>query len=201
MTRPFLLGLTGNIACGKSTVVRMLVEMGATAIDADAVYHDLVVPDAPLWHLLRQRFGPRIVAVDRTIDRHALGEIVFGDSVALADLDRLTHPPVLAELRRRVAASAAPLVVVDAVKLFESGYAPECDATWVVTCRADQQVERLMARNALARHAAERRVAAQPPLAAKLAHADAVINNDGSLLETRIQVERAMATLPTESTV
>ena len=195
MTRPFLLGLTGNIACGKSTVAGMLVQHGATAIDADRVYHDLIVPGAPLWHEIRRRFGDGVVAGDGTIDRPSLARTVFGDAAALSDLDRLTHAPILAELRRRVAATEAQLVVVDAVKLFESGYAAECDAVWVVTCREDREVERLMARSNLTRHAAERRVAAQPPLGVKIEHADAVIGNDGTLDETRAQVERALERL------
>lgn len=199
MPRPLLLGLTGNIACGKSTVLRMLGERGAATIDADEVYHDLIVPDAPLWHVLRERFGPLIVAPDRSIDRRALAEIVFGETPSLADLDRLTHPPVVTALRRRVAATTASLVVVDAVKLFESGFADDCDAVWLVTCRTDQQVERLLARNGLPRPVAEQRVAAQPPLAAKLARADVIIRNDGNIDETRNQVDQALALLKAQA--
>lgn len=197
MPRPPLLGITGNIACGKSTVLRMLAERGAATIDADEVYHDLIVPDAPLWRLLRERFGSRIVASNRTIDRRALAEIAFGDASALADLDRLAHPPVVAELRRRVATNPASLVAVDAVKLFESGFAEDCDAVWLVTCRPDQQVDRLVARNGLPRASAEQRVEAQPPLSPKLAQADAVIRNDGTIEETRSQVDRALAKVTT----
>lgn len=195
LSRPFLLGLTGNIACGKSTVLARLGERGAATIDADEVYHDLIVPDAPLWHALRKRFGSGVIAADRSLDRRGLADIVFADATALADLDRLTHPSVVAELRRRVGAAPSPFVVVDAVKLYESGFAADCDAVWLITCRPDQQVDRLMARNGLQRPAAERRVAAQPSLAETLSRADAVIANDGSVDETRSQVDRALAKL------
>jgi dephospho-CoA kinase len=196
MTRPFVLGVTGNIACGKSTVVRILAERGALTIDADAVYHRLIVPHSPLWHTLRRRFGNEIVNPDDTINRQALGAIVFTDATALADLDRLTHPAVEEEIRRQIAVTAAPLVVVDAVKLIESGFADECDQVWLVVCDRPRQVERLIARNRLAAHAAERRLDAQPPLGPKLARADVVIDNSGALGETRRQVERAAARLP-----
>ncbi len=186
--RPLLLGLTGNIACGKSTVLRQLAALGAATIDADEVYHDLIVPEAPLWHALRDRFGDAIIAPDGRIDRRALGALVFADPVALADLDRLTHPAVWSEVRRRLAEIEAPVIAVDAVKLIESGFAAECDRVWVVTCKEEQQVARLMGRNALARLEAEQRVAAQPPLPAKLARADLVIDNSGSVAATAAQV-------------
>lgn len=195
VSRRFLLGLTGNIACGKSTVLGMLADRGAATIDADRVYHDLIGTDSPLWSALVQRFGTGIVASDRAIDRRALARIVFDDPIALADLDRITHPPVVAELRRRVSLKTAPLVVVDAVKLVESGFASECDAVWLVTCRPDQQIARLVARNGLSREEAEDRLAAQPPLAPKLPFVDLVIANDGSLLDTHEQVDRALEAL------
>ncbi len=193
--RPLLLGLTGNIACGKSTVLRQLAILGAATIDADEVYHDLIVPDAPLWHALRDRFGDAVIAPDGRVDRRALGALVFADPVALADLDRLTHPTVWAEVRRRLAKVEAPVIAVDAVKLVESGFAAECDRVWVVICRGEQQVARLMARNGLSRLEAEQRVAAQPPMAAKLACADLVIDNSGTIEATEGQVEEGWRAL------
>jgi len=195
MSRSFLLGLTGNIASGKSTVLGMLAERGAATIDADRVYHDLIGAHSPLWSVLIQRFGTGIVASDRAIDRRALARIVFDDPSALADLDRITHPAVVAELRRRVGLMTAPLVVVDAVKLIESGFGSECDAVWLVTSRPDQQIARLVARNGMTREEAEDRVAAQPPLAPKLPFVDLVIANDGSLPATHEQVDRALDAL------
>ena len=189
--RPFVIGLTGNIACGKSTVLRLLAGLGAETIDADAVYHELIAPEAPLWRALRDRFGDSIVAPDGSIDRRALGGIVFADPAALADLDALTHPAVVAEIRRRIAMSESAVVAVDAVKLIESGLDATCDRVWIVTCGREQQIARLMARNGWSREEAERRVDAQPPLTPKLARADLVIDNRGAPEETRCQVEPA----------
>jgi len=189
--RPFVVGVTGRIACGKSTVLRALAELGAATFDADAVYHDLIAPGAPLWRSLRDRFGAGIVDADGAIDRRALGEIVFADPGALADLDRLTHPAVIAELRRRIAATDAAVVAVDAVKLVESGFDRDCDEVWVVVCPPEQQIARLMARNRLSLEEAERRVAAQPSAARMLARADLVINNGGSPERTAQQVRQA----------
>jgi dephospho-CoA kinase len=193
--RPFVIGLTGNVACGKSTVLRMLADLGAGTIDADTVYHELIAPGAPLQLALRRRFGADIIASDGTLDRRALGAIVFRDPAALADLDALTHPAVVAEVRSRIARCSSDVVVVDAVKLIESGLGADCDRIWLVTCRPDQQVERLMARNGLDRAEAERRVAAQPPPDAKSRLVDIVVDNSDTIDSTRAQVVRAWGAL------
>lgn len=195
-SRPFVLGLTGNIASGKSTVLAMLAALGAVPIDADAVYHDLIVPEAPLWHALVERFGDTIIAPDLTIDRRTLGDIVFADPAALAELDALTHPAVVAAVRQRLAALTGGVAVIDAVKLVESGLAADCDRLWLVVCDPGKQVERLIRRSGIDRAEAERRVAAQPPLAPKLALADTVIDNRGTIDDTRAQVIAAWRALP-----
>ena len=200
MNRPFVLGLTGNIASGKSTVLAMLTELGAVPLDADAVYHELIVPGAPLWRAIRNRFGERIVAPGGAIDRRALGALVFADSAALADLDALTHPAVIAAVRDRLADLDGGIAVVDAVKLIESGMAQDCDRVWLVVSEPDQQVERLMRRNGLSRAEAERRVAAQPPLAPKLPLVDAVIDNSGTVEATRAQVDANWRALSVSAT-
>jgi len=120
---------------------------------------------------------------------------VFSDAAALADLDRLTHPAVIAEIDRRVTGTSG-LVVIDAVKLIESGHAEKCDAVWLVVAEAAQQVARLMERRGLDRAEAERRVAAQPPLGPKLARADVVIDNSGTIAATEAQVAEAWQLLP-----
>lgn len=178
----------------------MLRELGATVIDSDLVYRELVGPGQPLLATLVERFGPDIIAADGTLNRPALGAIVFSDPLALADLDRLTHPAVIAEVDRRVAAISSGVVVLDAVKLIESGHADRCDAVWVVTTSPDEQVTRLMKRNTLSAVEARRRVAAQPPLEEKLARADVVIDNSGTIEQTREQVERAWQNLPLSAT-
>jgi len=194
--RPFVVGVTGNIACGKSTVLTRLRERGAATVDADAVYHRLIAPGLPLWSALQDRFGPTILAPDGSIDRRALGAIVFGDQRALADLDRLTHPAVVDAVGAELALTDAAVVAVDAVKLIESGLDDRCDRVWLVVCPPETQVERLMARNGVPRAEAARRVAAQPPVTPKLARADAVLDNSGDLESLRSQVDRAWLDLP-----
>lgn len=187
--RRFVLGVTGNIASGKSTVVRRLVEHGATGIDADIVYRELVGPGQPLLNRLAARFGNEIVDDDGSLDRPALGAIVFNDPAALRDLDALTHPAVIAEIDRRVGDIDSGVVVIDAVKLVESGHADHCDRVWVVTIEPNVQMTRLMERNTLSAVEARRRVEAQPPMGPKLARADRVIDNSGSLDRTRAQID------------
>src|SRR5215213_8834537 len=114
---PFVIGLTGPIASGKSTVADLLRRRGAEVIDADQVYRSLLQPRSELWRQVVERFGPAIVRSDGEIDRAALGGVVFADPAALADLDRITHPAVVTEVRRRIARSTAPLIVLEAVKL------------------------------------------------------------------------------------
>lgn len=190
-----VIGVTGNIASGKSTVVDILRDLGVDAIDADVVYHELIRPGAPLWLALRHRFGDAILAPDQAIDRQALGRIIFADAAALADLDRLTHPAVVAEIRKRLTDSTGKLIVVDAVKLIESGLATDCDYIWVVITGSDQQMERLIARNGLSRPEAELRVDSQTEIAPKLAVADVIIDNSGTFEETRRQVEAGLRTI------
>jgi dephospho-CoA kinase len=192
----FILGVTGNIATGKSTVVEMLVEKGAHHIDADEVYHELIRPGQPLLEDLVAGFGERILNRDGSLDRKALGSIVFYDPSALAKLDAITHPAVIAESDRRAFAIEDGVVILDAVKLVESGHAEICDAVWLVTAPQDTQVERLMRRNRLDDNEAWARVEAQPPPGPKLARADVVISNIGSLTDLRREVNAAWDRLP-----
>ncbi|HEV2128760.1 MAG TPA: dephospho-CoA kinase [Thermomicrobiales bacterium] len=185
----FVLGVTGNIASGKSTVVRRLEEHGAVSIDADLVYRELVGPGQPLLRKLADHFGEQIIAPDGNLDRTALGRIVFSDPAKLAELDRISHPAVIAEIDRRVEAVEEGVVVIDAVKLIESGHADRCDEVWVVTIDTHVQMTRLKARNTLSEAEARRRIEAQPPTALKLERADRVIDNSGTLEQTMEQVD------------
>jgi dephospho-CoA kinase len=187
--RPYVIGLTGNIACGKSLVLRELAARGAETIDADQVARELTEPGSPILARIVEAFGHDILRPDGSLDRRALGAIVFRDPEALRRLEAITHPAIVAEIRRRVAQSTHPVVVVDAIKLFESSLASDCDEVWVVTCRPEQQLARLMARNGLSEEEALARIQAQPPQAEKVARADRVIDNSGSIEETRRQVE------------
>ena len=191
---PYLIGVTGNIACGKSTVLARLAAHGAETIDADRVVHALMEPGEAVWAGVRDEFGPGIMAADGRIDRRALGAIVFADPAQLARLEQLTHPAVRARIIERIADAArrgVAVVVVDAIKLYEGGLADFCDETWVVTCDPAGQLARLMARNGFDETEARRRIAAQPPQAEKVARADVVIDNGDTLDATRAQVDVA----------
>lgn len=190
---PYVIGLTGNIATGKSTVAHMMRDLGATVIDADRVAHEVMRAGTPVHRAVVETFGPQILRPDGEIDRTRLGAVVFSDPQALAKLEAIVHPAVLEEVARRIAAASTPIVVVEAIKLIESGMA--VDALWVTTCPVEEQVRRLMADRGLSRLEAEQRVYAQPPQEAKVARADVVISTDGSLEETRAQVEAAWRAL------
>lgn len=183
-SRPHVIGVTGNIAVGKSTVLNRLAERGAAVIDADRVYHELIGPSAPLNGTLVKTFGAGIRNADGTINRRALADIVFANPVALARLDEVTHPSVVAEIGRLIVALDAPMVAVDAVKLFEAGLDRLCDEVWLVTAPPERQITRLMARNNLSREEASRRVQAQPPVAEKRLRADVVVDNGGDIEHT-----------------
>jgi dephospho-CoA kinase len=189
----YLIGLTGNIACGKSTVGRLLVARGAEYVDADRLVHALMEPGTPESERIVERFGAEVRAADGRIDRARLGGIVFADPAALRDLEAILHPGVRLEIRRRMAASTAPILVVDAIKLLESGLAREMDAVWVVVCPRAEQVRRLVTERGLTEAQAETRIAAQTSQEEKARQATVVIENGGSLAETERQVEAALA--------
>jgi dephospho-CoA kinase len=187
-TPPYRIGLTGNIATGKSTVGRMLAALGADVIDADRVARAVLAPGGAAYAGVVAAFGAGILAADGAIDRGKLGDIVFSDAEALAQLERLTHPPVIAIIEERITASRAPVVVVEAIKLLESGLAGDYEAIWVTACPETAQLKRLMHSRRLTREEALRRIHAQPPQAAKIARAGVVIDTSGSLAKTHAQV-------------
>jgi dephospho-CoA kinase len=175
--RPLVIGLTGPIAAGKSTVAAMLRERGAAVIDADQVYRSLLNPGSDVWQQIVARFGPVALGPDQQIDRAALGEIVFGDPAALADLERMTHPAVVTEIRRQIAASDADVVAVEAVKLVESGLLADVDSLWVITADPEVRRRRLAARSGLSDEEAESRMASSSHVAAPNASVAVVIQN------------------------
>jgi dephospho-CoA kinase len=187
---PFLIGITGNIACGKSLVSTMLAEFGAEVIDADHVAHEIMTPGSDVLRLIADRFGDHVLNQDGSLARQTLGQIVFSDPAALADLERITHPPTVQTILERASESTSSVVVIDAIKLFEAGLADHCHQNWVVYCDARVQRQRLMERNGLTVDQAQQRIDAQPPQEEKVRRADAVIDNSGSISETRTQVTR-----------
>jgi len=188
---PLLIGLTGNIGTGKSTVARMLAELGAETIDADQVAHEVMRAGASAHAAIVATFGPEVLSSNGEIDRSRLGALVFADPAALARLEAIVHPATLEAVAARVAAAAADVVVIEAIKLIEAGMAAGYDSVWVTTCRPEQQIQRIMEGRGLSRAEAEQRVRAQPPQEKKIAHADVVIDTSGALEWTREQVQVA----------
>ena len=187
----FLIGLTGNIGTGKSTVAQMLAALGAETIDADEAAHEVMRAGAPAHAAIIAAFGPDVLAHDGEIDRSRLGARVFVDPAALARLEAIVHPATLKEVAGRIGAAAADVVVIEAIKLIEAGMADGYDSVWVTTCRPEQQIQRIMGERGLSRAEAEQRVRAQPPQEEKIARADVVIDTSGSLSRTWSQVQAA----------
>jgi len=188
----YLIGLTGNIATGKSLVARMLGDLGAYVIDADELVHELQRKDAPVWAGIVGEFGEGILRADGEIDRAKLGALVFSDSEALHRLESIVHPAVGAEIERQLANLEPPdqVVVIEAIKLIEAGLHKRCNALWVVTSRPGVQLDRLMRTRGLSEADAQVRIAAQPPQSKKAALADVLIENDTTVGDLRAQVER-----------
>ncbi len=203
----YLIGITGNIGCGKSTVLRMLAARGALIIDADAVTRQVMEVGQPAYQQVVEVFGPGVLqAPNGPIDRPALGRVVFGDPAALKTLESIVHPAtrqaILAWLHERNTAAKEcqrrDVAVVDAIKLIEAGYPAFCDAVWVITCEEHQQLRRLVDQRGMSEADARQRIAAQPPQSEKVAVADVVIDNSGSLAETEQQVANAWSTIEVE---
>jgi dephospho-CoA kinase len=200
-----VIGLTGNIASGKSLVGQTLVRLGAEHIDADRLSRQVMAPGTDVWRQVVDAFASavqdgEITAPDGSLDRARLGEIVFGDPAALARLEAIVHPAVIALTEQRIAASTARAVVVEAIKLIESGMVRRlCDVVWVVTAPREVRLERLVRQRGMDPETAQQRIDAQSPEADKVAHADVVIDNGGTVEKTVRQVERAWRELEQET--
>ncbi len=182
-------GLTGGIASGKSTVARMLAELGAIVIDFDEIAHDVEAPGRPVWKAIVEHFGEGILGEDRTIDRRRLGAIVFADHEKLALLNRLVHPAVLAEWEARIdrirRERPEAVVLSDIPLLVEAGLRDRVDWVLLVHIPQEEQIRRLMERNGWSREEAEARLASQMPIDEKVPWADRVVRNDGPIEQTR----------------
>jgi dephospho-CoA kinase len=192
-----IIGLTGPIGCGKSTVAAMLGELGGAVIDADALARDVTAPGEPALGAIRERFGDDVFERSGALDRSALGAVVFSDAAALRDLEAIVHPGVrrlVEERLDRVRHEGDPFVVIEAIKLVEGGLAARCDEVWLIECPADVQRERLAGRGMDAADI-ERRLAAQgTDLAERLSdHASRRFDTSGTQEDIRERVEDALA--------
>lgn len=182
-------GLTGGVATGKTTVANMFRRCGAVVIDADELARQVVTPGKPAWRDIVRTFGKQILKPDRTINRHALGAIVFHDKKKLRRLERIIHPRVAREQARltKQAARKDPkaVVVYDVPLLFEAGIDKRVDKIIVVTADRDTQVARLKKRNGLTRAEALRRIKSQMPMSKKRRFADYVV--DGTTVPKHLE--------------
>jgi dephospho-CoA kinase len=192
----YVIGLTGNIATGKSVVRKMLEHLGAYGIDADALSHRAIAKGAPGYDLTVKTFGEWILDEEGQVNRLKLAKIVFSDSQALERLESIVHPLVTHAIDLLIRRSKHSVVVIEAIKLVESDMAAGCDTIWVVDATAELQVARLMHKRKMAEAAARQRIASQPPQALKLRAAKVVIRNDGSFENTWEQVQNAWVKLP-----
>ena len=196
MAARYVIGLTGNIASGKSVVARMLADLGAEVIDADAVAHEVLMAGSEETHAVARRFGAGVMAADGGVDRAALGRLVFADPAAMADLEAIVPPGVRRRIFDRLAASEATVVVLEAIKLLEGPLVDHVEAVWVVTAPREVRISRLVGQRGSSPADAAQRVDAQGPEEEKVRRADAVLHNDGALDHLRGQVERAWRSLP-----
>jgi dephospho-CoA kinase len=205
MTDPsvWVIGLTGPIGCGKSTVGRILSELGGTVIDADQLARDVTGPGEATLPEIRARYGDAVFASDGSLDRAAMANVVFDDPAALADLEKIVHPAVRRRLEKDLAAagSDAPFVAVEAIKLVEGGLADRCDEVWLIECSPETQRERVVARGADPGDTDRRLRTQGEDLVARLAaQLDGRmryrrLSTDGSIADTRERVEYALADL------
>lgn len=189
-----IIGLTGGIACGKSTVSNVLKDCGARIVDADAIAHELSRPNQPIFHVYVELFGPEIVTPEGTLDRAEIARRVFSDTVLRDKMNARVHPIIRAAAEDRLDAAhmdGTAVVVLDVPLLFEAGWDALTNDTWVVALPPEEQLARLLARDHTMDEAEARaRIAAQMPLAEKCMRADVVIDNSGTREETKERVEK-----------
>ena len=191
-----VIGLTGGIASGKSTVSRRLHELyGAEILDADVAAYRIAEPDAPLWRMFVERYGKeKALLEDGTLNRAAIGKIVFANSEERKWLDSVSHPLVKEEILKQIEEckkKGVRTAVLDTPLLYEAGWETLADCVWVVYVSPETQLKRLIERNNLTEQLARDRIASQMPLSEKKARADVVIDNDGDIEATYAQIDAA----------
>jgi dephospho-CoA kinase len=197
----YVIGLTGNIATGKSVVRKMLEHLGAYGIDADALGHRAIAPGAPGFQPVVDTFGKWILDENGHIDRSRLARIAFSDPQALTHLEKIVHPLVRQAIDLLVRRSRQRVVVVEAIKLLEGELRSQCDAIWVTYAPREVQLERLGQKRGMSDEIARQRINAQPSQEQKLAAADVVITNEGSFEDAWVQIVSAwVETVPLPKT-
>ena len=187
----YVIGLTGNIATGKSVVRKMLEHLGAFGLDADALSHQAIARGGPAYTAVVKHFGEWMLNEQGEINRARLARIVFSDPVALAQLEDVIHPLVGQAVDFLVRRTQSSVAVVEAIKLIEAGLANDCDALWVVQVPENMQEARLIAKRKMSPAEAHQRITAQGPQAAKLKAAQVIVDNSGTFEDTWNQVQTA----------
>ena len=186
-------GLTGNIASGKSHATQVFAELGAHIIDADVIAHGLLTPGTSTYDGVVAAFGGQILNPDATINRRKLGEIVFQDEAKRAELNSLVHPEVRAQVLRRIEeledSAQNGIIIIDAALMVESGFFRTFDRLIVVHCSPSLQLSRIVNRDGLTLAQARARMAAQMPVEQKIKHAHYTIETSGTFRQTREQIE------------
>jgi len=183
-----IIGITGNIATGKSVVRRMLANAGAFGLDADVIAHRMIYSQGPAFQAVVSAFGQDILDQNGEIDRSKLGEIVFKDPDQLKKLESIVHPAVTDAIQNRLGQTQPPLAALEAIKLLEAGLGEICDAVWVSHAPRQVQLQRLLKTRGLSDREAQDRLDAQPPQNQKLDRADRVIHTNGPFQRTWEQV-------------
>ncbi|MBG0771889.1 MAG: dephospho-CoA kinase [Anaerolineaceae bacterium] len=187
-----LIGLTGNIATGKSVVRRMLVNHGALGLDADVIAHRTLYRGGKAYSSVVNAFGPKILNPQKEISRAKLGQIVFADPDHLAALENLVHPAVTADVEERIQRATLPIVVIEAIKLLETPLGGLCQSVWVSQASPAHQMERLLHARNMTEELARQRIEAQSPQSEKRRRANVVINTEGDFRQTWQQVHQAL---------
>lgn len=193
------IGLTGGIGSGKSTVSKILADLGAFVIDADTVGHEIYLPGKAAWQQVSAAFGQDILAEDQTIDRKKLGAIVFSSAAALKQLNTIVHPIMFTEIEQRIQAKRdegfTPPIVVEAAILIEANWLPLADEVWVVVTDKSAVIERVAEQRGMAAKDTEARIANQLSNEERLKHATVVIHNDGSLEDLQQHIQQVWSQL------
>jgi dephospho-CoA kinase len=187
-----VIGLTGNIACGKTIVAKMFEELGARIIDADYIARLVVEPGEPAWKEIVEKFGPEILNPDDTINRKELGDIVFKDKEKREELNNITHPRIIERIKlilEEYRKEKVEVVIIEAALIVEKGgMKPIISGLILITADEEAEITRLIKRDGVSRKQAITRIKSQMPLSEKIKYANYIIDNSGNLKDTRNQV-------------
>lgn len=195
----FVIGLTGNIGTGKSEVRKILQCLGALGIDADLISRQFIEPDSPGYRKVLEKFGREFIDEEARLDRSALAKVVFNQPDKLAELEAIIHPLVKEEVTRLIDETDILVVVIEAIKLIESGISDQCDSLWVTNSPLEVRLARLTLFREMSEDDARMRIQAQPPQEEKLKAADIIIQNNATLEDLLLQVKHAWSTVVPDS--